>query len=59
MIKNGEFDLEGRDLSGRLKVHKDANCKHYWKKICGKTLEKVALTLGVQQAFDVKSLATI
>ena len=42
-FKNGEFDVEDKERSGRPKVYKDAELKHYWMKIRAKRKKNLHL----------------
>jgi len=46
-FKNGEFDVEDKERSGRPKVTKTRNWKHYWMKIYVKCKKNLHLQLGV------------
>ena len=46
-FKNGEFDIEDKERSGRPEVYEDAELKALFDQDLCQTQEKLALTLGV------------
>ncbi|KAM0736914.1 Mariner Mos1 transposase [Formica fusca] len=61
-FKNGEFDIEDKERSGRPKVYEDAELEALLDQHSCQTQEELALTLGVtQQAIShrLKSLGLI
>ena len=48
-FKNGEFDVEDKEYSGRPKVYEDAELKVLLDEDSCQTQEALALTLGVTQ----------
>ena len=61
-FKNGEFDIEGKERSGRPKVYKDAELEALLDEDSCQTQKELALTLGVIQqtiSYRLKSLGMI
>jgi len=48
-FKNGEFDIEGKEHSGRPKVYEDAELEALLNEDSCQTQKELALTLGVTQ----------
>ncbi|KAG5308916.1 MOS1T transposase, partial [Pseudoatta argentina] len=48
-FKNGEFDVEDKERSGRLKVYEDAELETLFNEDSCQTQKELALTLGVTQ----------
>ena len=60
--KNGEFDVEDKEHSGRLKVYEDAELEALLDEDSCQTQKELALTLGVIQqtiSYRLKSLGMI
>jgi len=52
-FKNGEFDVENKDRSGRPKVYEDAELEALLDEDSYQTQKELALTLEVTQQFHV------
>ena len=52
-FKNGEFDVEDKDCSGRPKVYEDAELEALLDKDSCQMQKEFALTLGVIQQFHI------
>ncbi|GBP71217.1 Mariner Mos1 transposase [Eumeta japonica] len=60
--KNGDFDVEDKDLGGRPKIYEDAELEELLEKDSSQTQKELALTLEVTQqaaSYRVKSLGMI
>ena len=61
-FKNGEFEVEDKERSGRPKVYEDAELEALLNKDSCQTQKELALTLGVTQqtiSYRLKSLGII
>jgi len=61
-FKNGEFDIEDKERSGRPKVYEDAELEALLDEDSYQTQKELALTLGITQqtiSYRLKSLGMI
>ncbi|GBP18643.1 Mariner Mos1 transposase [Eumeta japonica] len=58
-FKNGDFEVEDKDRSGRLKIYEDAELKELLEKDSFQTQMKLALTLEVTKASSVASFKNV